>query len=58
VCVGLGFVWQGLLDSCNCDSEAFRGVEDLICGSDGGDRNGVVAESESVGDAFATGVGH
>ena len=52
------FIWRGLLDSCDCSGEACRGVEDSICGSDGGDRNDVMAELESVGDAFATGVGH
>ena len=52
------FIWRGLLDSCNCSGEACCGVEDSICGSDGGDRNDVMAELESVGDAFATGVGH
>ncbi len=33
-------------------------MKDPICGRDGGDRDGVVAESECVGDAFSAGVGH
>ena len=48
----------GLLDSHDCGGEVCRGVEDSICGSDGGDQNGVVVESESVGDGFAAGVSH
>ena len=52
------FVWWGFLDSLDCGSEACRGVEDPICGHDGGDRDGMVAESECVGDAFAASVNH
>ena len=44
------FVWRGFLDSLDCGSEACRGMEDPICGHDGGDRDGVVAELECVVD--------
>jgi len=33
-------------------------LPNTICGRDGGDWDGMLAELECVGDAFTTGVGH
>ena len=51
-------VGRGFLDALDRSGKACSCVKDPVCGHDAWDRDGIVAESECVGDALATSVGH
>ena len=51
-------IGRGFLYSFDHRSEVCSGIEDPVGGRDLGDRDGMVIETEGVGDALATGVSH